>query len=233
MKNYAAFRDHIVTCYPQEGCGVILNELFYPIDNIHPEPSNNFMFSEKDCLELLDKEYTIIHSHTMERFDCDPRTPSLEDMICRNNTQVPHGIVHCDGENISEILYFGTINTEELLGRSYISNVFDCFTIARDFLYNEANIDIGLHPRPPEWEEWNPYYILHTYKDIGFIDVEETDSYQVGDILLFAISSNKVNHIGIYLEENKFIHHLYNRKSCEDSISKWSKHLIKTIRLVR
>ena len=229
MKNIEDFKKYILSCYPQEGCGVIIEDIFYPITNTHPDPADKFLFSEEDTLNLIDKTYSIIHSHTMDRFTSDPRTPSHEDMIGKDNTQVPWGIVHCDGETVSDILYFGDINREDLIGRSYISNVFDCFTIARDFLYTNFGVDIGVHPRPPEWEEWNPHYISQTYKNLGFID--NLGKPEFGDILLFSISSRQINHIGIYLEGDKFLHHLHNRKSCEDSISKWSNHLVKTIRL--
>jgi proteasome lid subunit RPN8/RPN11 len=231
MKNIEEFKTYVLSKYPEEACGVIVEEVFYAKENIHPSPLDNFMFSQEDTVNLLDIDYSIIHSHTANSFKVDPRTPSFEDMVGRENTQVPWGIVHCDGESVTDILYFGQVNTEKLVGRDYISNVFDCFTLARDFFYKEFSIDIGLHPRPSDWEEWNPHYISHNYSKTGF--TEQTGELEFGDILLFSISSRQINHIGIYLEPDKFIHHLHSRKSSEDSISRWSKHLVKTIRLVK
>lgn len=232
MINYDSFQEHILNCFPMEGCGIILENIFIPFENISIDPINYFEFSEKDSKYLLSlsEEYQIIHSHTQESFTYDPRTPSKEDMIGQENTQVEWGIVHCDGKAVSDILWFGSPKTDDLIGRKYIHNVYDCFTLVRDFYFKEFIIDVGSHPRPPEWEEWNPHYINNTYKNLGFIDIKKED-IKYGDVVLFAIASRTSNHVGIYLGDDKFIHHLYQRTSSIDTFSKWNRQLIKVIRL--
>jgi proteasome lid subunit RPN8/RPN11 len=228
MKNLTEFKEHILSCYPQEACGVVIDGSFLPLENVHPSPADNFLISERDTFALLGKTYSVVHSHTMESFSDDPRTPSHEDTISQNNSKVPWGIVHCDGENVSEVLWFGLPSIFPLLGRSYIANVYDCFTLARDYFYNVREIDLGTHPRPVDWQEWNPNYIADTYLSQGFSDI----TYPMeGDVLLFAIGSRQINHIGIFLGGDTFIHHLHKRKSCEDSVSKWRQQLIKIVRL--
>lgn len=230
MINYNDFKEHILACFPMEGCGIVVSDIFKPFENIHPDPTNYFQFSEKDSKYLLSlKDYKIVHSHTQESFTYDPRTPSVEDMIGQENTQVEWGIVHCDGQAISDILWFGSPKQDELEGRQYIHNVYDCFTLVRDFYFKEFQVDIGSHPRPPEWEEWNPHYITHNYRTLGFKDVE--NSFKYGDVALFAIASRTPNHVGVYLGQDKFIHHLYQRTSAIDSFSKWNRQLIKVVRL--
>ena len=228
LKNFEEFKEHVVKCYPQEACGIVIDDVFLPIENIASDPINNFEFSQKDSLALLGKEYKVLHSHTDESYSIDPRTPSLNDMKGRYATQVPWGIVHCDGENISDILWFGGINEIDLLGRTYISNVYDCFTLARDFYYTKFDIDVGLHPRPTDWEEWDPYYIEHTYSKLGFVEVK-IPTY--GDVVLLSIGTRYINHIGIFIKDDTFIHHLFARKSSEDSLKKWNRQLIKILRL--
>jgi cell wall-associated NlpC family hydrolase len=136
--------------------------------------------------------------------------------------------VHTDGKEVSDILWFGKPSTIAYEGRPYISNVYDCFTLARDFLFKEFNYDVGLHPRPADWANWNPHYISKTWASLDFTPVE--DKLQYGDILFFAIASKTINHIGIYLGEDKFIHHLYERLSHLDYLPKWHKQFIKAIR---
>lgn len=228
------FKEHALAEYPKEACGIILNGNYIPLENTHTDPTNFFQLLEKDSLriwQLLEKgaQIELLHSHTMESFSNDPRTPSYEDMKLKESLNIPCGIIHCDGENCTDILYFGDITDTLFVGRTYVSNVYDCFTLARDYLFNKFQLDVGLHPRPANWEEWNPYYIERTYASLGFTEI--TKNAQEGDVLLFSIASSKINHIGIYLGEDAFLHHLYNRKSSIDSVSKWKNHLVKILRI--
>lgn len=230
MINLEEFKAHVVKCYPQEACGVIVEDKFYPTDNVAADPINTFAFSTEASAKLqqLGKGYKIIHSHTMEHCTHDPRVPSEEDMKGQRNSGVEWGIVHCDGENVSQILWFGKPREDSLENRTYIPNVSDCFTIARDYFWQARKVDIGSHPRPAEWQEWNPHYILQTYAKIGFEEVKEL---QEGDVILFSVGSRNVNHIGIYVGEGNFIHHLYNRKSSIDILDKWKRQIVKYLRL--
>jgi proteasome lid subunit RPN8/RPN11 len=229
--NIKEFNEHILNCFPQEACGIIdENGLFRSMENIASDPINNFEISEGNSFYIAStkEKYSLIHSHTMISYKDDPRIPSYEDMKGKIATNIPWGIVHCDGENVSDILWIGEINAIPYEGRDYLSNITDCFTLARDFYSTEFKIDLGIHPRPAIWEEWNPHYIEQTYKNLGFTDV--SSNFKYGDILLFSIGARYINHIGIYLEDDKFLHHLYKHKSAIDSITKWNRQLVKVIR---
>lgn len=229
MKNYEEFQQHVISCYPQEACGVVVNDTYYPTENVHSDPVNYFKFSEaaEKKVALLQEPYKILHSHTMESFTLDPRIPSEEDMIGQKVSGVPWGIVHCDGANVSNILWFGPPSELDLVGRSYIPNVQDCFTLTRDYFWKEFKKDIGSHPRPADWESWNPHYISQTYAQLGF---EQINTEEKGDVLLFAIGSRTINHIGIYLGSGLFVHHLYNRTSSLDTLAKWHRQHVTTLR---
>ena len=228
ISNIQELHEHVLTCYPMEAVGIVKDTIFYPKNNTHPEPVNNFSLSKEDSLEVSLAKASVIHSHTYVRFNDDPRTPTYEDMQGRERTQTPWGIVHTDGKTVSDILWFGGINTGDLIGRYYISNVFDCFTLARDFLYITYGIDVGIHPRPGNWQDWNPYYIERTWSKLNFSSVN--GNLQYGDIVLFTIGTNYINHIGVYIGDDRFIHHLYQRNSIIDSFSKWNKQFKKAIR---
>lgn len=231
MKYFEDFAKHVLACYPQEAVGYVENGIFFPLENVHPDPVNCFALCEKDSFMLLQKKYYLLHSHTMTSFKDDPRIPSEEDMKGQQATNMPWGIVHCDGENVSDILWLEKENiVQELLDREYKANITDCFTLARDFYRANFNIDFGTHPRPADWEEWNPHYINNTYDKLGFKEIKSEMPLQFGDILLFRIGSNYINHIGIFIEKDKFLHHLYQRKSSYDSIDKWQRQLVKIIR---
>lgn len=230
IENIDFFHEYVLQCYPQEAVCSLKDGVITPRENIHTDPVNNFALSKEVSLQVQMNGESLIHSHTFVPSQReDARVPSYEDMVGRKSTSISWGIVHCDGSNVSDILWFGHINNEPLLGRMYIHNVFDCFTLARDFLYATFNYDVGLHPRPADWVKWNPYYIERTWDSLKFSPVTSGD-LQYGDILLFNIGSNIINHIGIYIGENKFIHHLHQRLSCEDNLSKWNKQFKRAVR---
>lgn len=224
-------KAHAIECYPQECCGIIIHDSYISCVNKHSDPVNNFLFSENISKKLAKEkaDYIIIHSHTQETFTEDPRIPSLEDMKGQENTDVKWGIIHCDGENITDILYFGKPLLTKLEGRIYISNVLDCFTICRDFYYQKMSITLGSNPRPINWQDWNPHYIENTYTEMGFKEIEEGE-YKIGDVLLFSLGFPTTNHLGIYTGNNTFIHHLQGRKSSTDKLSKWDRQLRKVLR---
>lgn len=221
--NITELEKHTIDCYPQEMCGVIRNNIFIPVTNVADDPVNTFKFSQEDSLRYLD--LPIVHSHCMASYKGDPRTPSYADMLSAENSGTAYGIVHCDGYNTTDILWFNTRNILPLLDRSYIPNVTDCFTLARDYYRLNRNIDFGLHPRPANWEDWNPMYIEQHFINCGFIEKEKNRILQSGDILLLNIGNTLVNHIGIVQDSTTFLHHLRDRISCNDSINKWKKHI--------
>ncbi len=233
MKNLDEFHKHILEVYPQEACGILVEDTFIPLVNIHPDPANNFLLSEEDSfsIETIHTSCIILHSHTMQSSSIDFRTPSHEDMKGQQVTDKLWGIVHCDGQAVSDILYFGKPSELNLLDRLYAVNVFDCFSLARDFYWQHFKILFPTFPKPADWEEWNPYYIVEQYSGLGFIEIDKNTVRQFGDILLFSINSRNINHIGIVQEDNSFIHHLYNRKSCIDSESRWYRQLTKVLRM--
>lgn len=228
IDNIDKFREHVLGCYPQEAVGYVVEGIYFPLENVHPDPVDNFLVSESDSFTLLELDYTLAHSHCMASFKEDPRTPSLSDMQGQKDTAVLWGIVHCDGENVSEILYFGKPTLVPLLGRSYIRNVYDCFTLSRDY-YAQKRILTNECPRPPNWEEWNPYFLLQELEKTPFEEIPKENVVE-GDLLVFRIAAPQPNHFGIALGGDKFMHHLANRVSCVDSISKWHNQYIKALR---
>lgn len=226
------FKEHVLDCYPQEACGILVEGVFTALENCHSDPVNFFSLSQKDSFLVAscDKDVILLHSHTTETFTEDPRTPSLEDMMGQKMSSCEWGIVHCDGENVSEVLYFGSPSKQQLLQRDYIHNVTDCFTLARDFYYQEYGEDLGSHPRPSDWQTWNCGYIEQTYSSLGFSVVPLGVKRERGDVVLLALGSVQANHIGVVTGEDSFIHHLHKRKSCTDRLSKWDRQIVKTLR---
>ena len=230
MINNKEFKEYIIECYPREACGYVVNDIFYPVDNISDNPTDTFEISIGDISKFIDDDYKIIHSHTMMSFTSDPRTPSHQDMKSQQQCDVEFGIVHCDGESVTDILWFGGNDRPPLIGRTYIANVTDCFTLFRDYYKINLDIDFPSHPRPAEWQEWDPNYISNNKALQLFKEVEQYEDIQPGDAILFRIGSGSINHIGVATSNTEFIHHLINRLSDVDDINKWRRQIVKVLR---
>lgn len=226
---------HVLECYPQEACGVLIQKKYIPLENKHANPVQGFKFPQKvsQFLATSSTPYRILHSHTMEIYTGDPRTPSEEDMKGQIASTVDWGITHTDGETVSDILWFGAPRSLSLVKRPYIENVNDCFTLVRDYYFQNYGIDLGSFPRPKDWEAWNPNYIEKMYLDIPCLQEIETGNYQIGDILGLKLGSSYLNHLGVCNTKETFIHHLRDRISSEDKILKWKKQIYRVFRYAK
>lgn len=104
---------------------------------------------------------------------------------------------------------------EKLVNRPYIEGLNDCYGLVRDFYKLCYNITLPDFARPEHL--WgtpnNPLWAnMWEYADIDLLHVP-TSRLRQGDLLAFAVRSSHMNHIGIYVGENMFLHHVYNRPS--------------------
>lgn len=223
IKETGKFNAHVIFQYPMESVGLVIRNKIKVFKNIHTDPVNNFKIDPKIYPKLKDSIQGIVHSHTYESFTEDPRTPTKEDMILAENTGLPCGIVHTDGKQVSPILWFNNPKyCENLLGRSYIKNVTDCFTLFTDYYFKNFQIKLPLLPRQPDWSSENPNLMSEILSTSQFYSVEKPE---IGDLLMFSIGTNYLNHVGVYTGKGNFIHHLYERVSSEDKLTKWKRQL--------
>lgn len=224
INNPYDLHKHMLDCYPEEGCGIVVDDVFVPIKNTHPEPQTNFKIDQE---VLKDQEIQgVIHSHTSPLFingkSIDPRTPSMNDVIGQESSDVIWGIVACDGETVTDVLWFGEQSTP-LVGREFIINVNDCYTLVRDYYKQEHNVELGVYPRPIDWEKYDKHIYENHFRSEGFEIVIDPEP---GDLIFFHIMHRDyVDHAGIYLGDDRFLHHQYGRLSCVDSLSRWHKHI--------
>lgn len=61
----SAIKNHALSCYPSECCGLVINNIYHPCNNIAPNPSDNFEIDPVDFVELssLGDIQAIVHSH--------------------------------------------------------------------------------------------------------------------------------------------------------------------------
>lgn len=105
-----------------------------------------------------------------------------------------------------------------LEGRPFIHGIFDCFTLLKDWFIQEHKIDLVWNlQRPFGWWETVDSLYLKNARLAGF--EPQVGLLQVGDVLLFALQGSTVNHAAIYLGNNRILHHLGGRFSCQQTLT--------------
>ena len=221
------YEEYFISCYPNEGVGYFKDGEFFPLENIAEDKVHSF---EVDPSFMLLEPTALLHSHTVPvHHGLDPRTPSQTDLASQIATDIEWGVCYTDGERCSEPLWWGNPNNRPPLeGRNFVSGVYDCLSLARDY-YHSVGIDVPHHAYDVFWAQDGEDHIGSLWKDWGFEEVELAD-LQPGDALLYQVRSPVINHIGIYLGDNQVLSHWYGRLSCVESFGTWARYIQKAIR---
>lgn len=210
-----AAKAHAAECYPEESCGLVVNNQYLPMKNCASDPLNDFLI---DPVHLIDIEVqAIIHSHP----DADP-VPSSADMRGQIDSAVPWGIftVKRDyfGEcNFSPILWFGDqVPKLPLIGRPFVHGVTDCYAIIRDVYKEELGIELPDFPR--DWDWWMNDQNLYTdgFSKAGFYEIQQHELKKY-DVVLSSLGMRNgvANHGSIYYGDEMVLHHLAAKQSVD------------------
>ena len=234
--NFEEVTKWMLTCYPEEGVGIVTQaNLFIGVPNIHEEKLDHFAIDPRVMEDYEVK--AIIHSHTYDPNDeelirkmDDPRIPSEADMRGQLQTQVEWGIVICEGQHVTEPVWFGDYtHRPPLMDREFIHSIQDCLEFMKDWQYKESGLKLPAHPRKFDWFETGDNHFEDQFEKWGFIDVSE-EPQQCGDVTFYRIRANVVNHIGVIVEPNLVTHHLFGRFPVTEPYAVWSKYCTKRIR---
>lgn len=114
------------------------------------------------------------------------------------------------------------------LGRPYIYGIFDCYTLFRDYFSKEKNINVTWNiDRPYEWWKDRQSFFVEFAQPNNF--KEQTSDLKKHDVLTFGLNCSIANHIAIYMGDGKILHHMYERYSCIEELTKGMKQNLKQI----
>lgn len=229
-------REETIKQWPKEAVFAIVGEEVVSLLNTHPEPETRFRVDEFEVVHKL-KADALVHSHTIQ-YDkprpeflgeyVDHRVPSKSDMVAQMNLGIPFGINATDGKEYSEILWFPDLDAD-LIGRTYIANVYDCYEILRSWFWQTHGILIK--PNPREYAFWteSPNEVLDKYTNFDFVEVFG-DELRIGDVFVLRVIGNYTSHVAIYIGDDQILHHLPNQLSKPDSFPKWRNRIVKKLR---
>lgn len=199
----------------RECCGLVIvfkgRYRYIPCRNLSELPQSNFFLDPMDWVraEEQGKIVAVVHSHVQGVLE-----PSDTDRTACEQTQVPWIICN---PNTDEIMQFEPCGyVAPLVGRHYCYGIHDCYTLARDYL-KQKGIPLLQFPRlePTEAFATGQY----GFNDENFkkthlrtIDISEL---QPNDFIVFSMSK-PYNHCGVYMGDQRIIHHLHSRLSSID-----------------
>jgi proteasome lid subunit RPN8/RPN11 len=223
---------------PEEACGLIVqdgaNLVFIPCENIAENKRNNFKISNETMLKYSGRIESIFHSHIEQ----GTWAVSLSDIKLCEAWGVEGTILFysaIDNNVESDLLSYGTAPIDvKLQGRPYIYNLYDCFTVIRDFYHQEMNIPLDfVYSDYGWWGEGNydSSLYLREYERLGFYEFDISQELQKGDILIMKLGrSSCLNHGAIYTGGNSIIHHLEGKLSCKEALARYSSRIERGVR---
>jgi cell wall-associated NlpC family hydrolase len=119
-----------------------------------------------------------------------------------------------------------------LLGKPFQHGVQDCFTLVRDFYFDNYGIELTNYARPDNW--WHQG--LSLYRDAitpeGFeVLPKNVRLLRPGDGILMAILATEPNHAAIYIGNGKMIHHPFGKLSTIDGLDvRWQTRVTNYLR---
>jgi cell wall-associated NlpC family hydrolase len=118
------------------------------------------------------------------------------------------------------------------LERPYVFGIFDCYSLLVDYYQREFGIELErlADLRVEKWWKTGQDFMGEHYAKQGFQPVTD-DSWQDGDVLLFALDSTIPNHVAIYVTGDIILHHMPNRLSRRETCgSFWRSRLTHHLR---
>lgn len=232
IKNWDEVIAHILSCYPNEGGGIVTtDDIFHPFENIAEDKLTGFEFPPSELAGVDVK--CILHSHPYDPNVTqlsDPRIPSKTDLEGQILTDVEWAIVVTEGENVTQPLFWGDhTHRPDLFNREFIHSAQDCLAFMVDWQYKNYGLKLPMFPRHFDWFDEGEDHIEQEHEGWGFVDVTHLPEAK-GDVVFYRIQSKVVNHVSVVIEPNQVAHHLFGRFPKSEPAGVWSKYAVKRIR---
>ncbi|MBR0573678.1 MULTISPECIES: C40 family peptidase [Pasteurellaceae] len=180
--------------YPNEACGFVIGDKFYPCKNVADNPQETFVIAEKEWRPEIE---VVVHSHPNNE-------PFLSgaDRISQARSGLEWWLI-CKNQ-LKKYRY-----APLLRGREFKYGKTDCCSIIEDVFMLMGIFDTQF-PRTNEQDDIKNQAILHYLEQAGFEQVSTQSQgltlAQAGDVILTSIQG-VANHASFYLGNEKILHH--------------------------
>ena len=126
---------------------------------------------------------------------------------------------------------------KDLLGRPYEDGQNDCYGLGRDYFASVYDLLLPDYARSASFFEEGIDLITPFLREEGFVIVDvPVAKLQKGDALMLCVKRDwmkqrTTNHIGVYVGNGMFIHHMFNDISREDAMTvRWAQRIMGVVR---
>lgn len=213
---------------PKELCGVIHDNQFVALENVHPEPETHFRMADADAARYMGspKTQAIVHSHTSSPA-CGP-CPSKVDQIQQEAMGLPWVIAGFN-QHIGKwsVIEMGDHNLERpILGQKFVYGVTDCYQLVRRWYWQQKGVKLpAIHSDYGWWIDGSENLYVDNYERGGFKRIERPDTprgLQPGDCFLYPLQGSPVyNHVGLYAGDGLVFQHTQDTDSKDYVIGPW------------
>ncbi len=234
-QEHADFRDHVLRSFPQEACGVLVEDGYKPCVNASSSPNTHFTIRAEELIQIEVEHgpiQAVLHSHTIlpgDRPKYPANWPSGMDMQQWLRGSVRWGITATDGENLDELVWLDEGQIAPILGRPFVHGVWDCYATVRDWFRLEKGLTMRNYPRGMEWWERGQDLYSQNFASEGFVEVPRA-GLKAGDVCLMQYKSPVINHAAVITGPNEILHHLFHRPSRKDRFDQWERLCVKFVR---
>lgn len=227
-----AIIDHAAAEQPREACGLLVMDAddqvlrYLPARNtfggvagqdrfgLHPE---DFAAAE-DAGQVL----AVVHSHPNASAN-----PSMADRAGCERSGLPWVVVGWPSGVMKELAPEGW--QAPYKGREFSHGVLDCYTLIQDWFARELQLVLPDFDRPDDWWLHGGNLYMQGFAQAGFHQVQGQP--QRHDVILMQVKSPVANHGAVYLGDDKMLHHLWGRLSCDDVYGGyWARHTVALLR---
>ncbi len=202
-----ALTDHAEQCFPEECCGLVVDNggvlLYVPCDNQSPTPLQSFLIDPRVYLKWVDRLVFVAHSHPNRS-----AAPSQADKGSCERANVPFLILSYPTGEIQ--CYSPCGYQPDVIGRPFVYGIFDCLSLVRDFYQVERDVVLDDVQRPAFgwWHQIENLNVTHNhFKHWGF---KAVDSPKHGDVVVMQLQASVPNHVAVFQQGGLILHQTVN-----------------------
>lgn len=216
----ASARSHALSERTKEVCGLVAivkgRERYFPCRNRAANASEMFILDPDDYAAAEDAGQIIevFHSHPYSA-----ATASEADRVGCEKSGLPWSICN---PNLNTWDYIEPCGFRApLVGREWVWGLTDCWSLVRDW-YTENGIPLRDWERPTDPRDFEraPFFD-NCWKDAGFTHITQTDDLRRGDAVLLSLTKPGLDHVGVYVGDQRLLHHIKGRLSSHDIYGDW------------
>lgn len=198
--------SHAESEFPNECCGVVVDGQYIKFNNDSDDPENSFLINNLQFYRYYESgriQY-LVHSHNNKDH------ASALDRMKSDELELPSIIINVRDGKFAELFYLRV--PTPLIGRPFRFGCWDCLQLVYDYYKQQYNIKLPNPPRDISFLENNHKFFEEYLHELTQFKIVEIDNLQEDDILFYA-AGGRIIHVGVYLNEDKCLHHWLNRTS--------------------